>query len=94
MTDTGKQYEHLPVLLEEVLEMWFSRGDGFYVDGTFGRGGHSRALLAKLDADGRLTGIDRDPLAIAEGEKLAGQLGGPFDGFGDRVEVAALAFLR
>ena len=71
MTDTGKQYEHLPVLLEEVLEMWFSRSDGFYVDGTFGRGGHSRALLAKLDADGRLTGIDRDPLAIAEGEALA-----------------------
>ncbi len=73
MSDTGKQFEHLPVLLEEVLEMWFSRGDGFYVDGTFGRGGHSRALLAKLDADGRLTGIDRDPLAIAEGEKLAGE---------------------
>ncbi len=75
MSDTGKQFEHLPVLLEEVLEMWFSRGDGFYVDGTFGRGGHSRALLAKLDADGRLTGIDRDPLAIAEGEKLAGEDG-------------------
>ncbi|HBC17843.1 MAG TPA: 16S rRNA (cytosine(1402)-N(4))-methyltransferase, partial [Alcanivorax sp.] len=48
MTDKGAQYEHQPVMLEEVLDMWFSRGDGFYVDGTFGRGGHSRALLEKL----------------------------------------------
>ncbi|MCG8394318.1 MAG: 16S rRNA (cytosine(1402)-N(4))-methyltransferase RsmH [Pseudomonadales bacterium] len=71
---TGKlQYEHQPVLLEEVLDMWFSRSDGFYVDGTFGRGGHSRALLEKLDDSGRLAGIDRDPQAIAVGEQLASE---------------------
>ena len=68
MTDKGAQYEHQPVMLEEVLDMWFSRGDGFYVDGTFGRGGHSRALLEKLDRQGRLAGIDRDPQAVAAGE--------------------------
>ena len=75
MTDKGAQYEHQPVMLEEVLDMWFSRSDGFYVDGTFGRGGHSRALLEKLDAKGRLAGIDRDPQAVAAGEKLASEDG-------------------
>ena len=75
MTDKGAQYEHQPVMLEEVLDMWFSRGDGFYVDGTFGRGGHSRALLEKLDAQGRLAGIDRDPQAVAAGEQLASEDG-------------------
>ncbi len=73
MTDTGTQYEHQPVMLEEVLEMWFSRSDGAYVDGTFGRGGHSRALLAKLGPKGRLVGIDRDPQAIAVGDALAAE---------------------
>ena len=73
MTDKGAQYEHQPVMLEEVLDMWFSRGDGFYVDGTFGRGGHSRALLEKLDRQGRLAGIDRDPQAVAAGEQLASE---------------------
>ena len=51
--------------------MWFSQSEGFYVDGTFGRGGHSRALLARLDDNGRLAGIDRDPQAIAAGQELA-----------------------
>ena len=72
MTDTGTQYEHQPVMLEEVLEMWFSRSDGAYVDGTFGRGGHSRAL-GRLDPKGRLVGIDRDPQAIAVGDALAAE---------------------
>ncbi|WP_008739506.1 16S rRNA (cytosine(1402)-N(4))-methyltransferase RsmH [Isoalcanivorax pacificus] len=66
-----EQYVHQPVMLEEVLELLPTRTDGFYVDGTFGRGGHSRALLARLDAQGRLVGIDRDPLAIAAGHDLA-----------------------
>ncbi|KAF0808964.1 methyltransferase [Alcanivorax sp. S71-1-4] len=66
-----EQYVHQPVMLEEVLELLPTRTDGFYVDGTFGRGGHSRALLARLDAQGRLVGIDRDPLAIAAGHALA-----------------------
>tara|TARA_R100000093_G_scaffold62585_1_gene33627 strand:+ start:990 stop:1931 length:942 start_codon:yes stop_codon:yes gene_type:complete len=67
----NRQYEHQPVMLEEVLEMWPTRTDGLYVDGTFGRGGHSRALLARLDAGARLVGVDRDPEAVLEGEKLA-----------------------
>ncbi|MCU5781873.1 methyltransferase [Alcanivorax balearicus MACL04] len=68
--NNGKQYAHQPVMLEEVLEMWFTRDDGFYVDGTFGRGGHSRALLSLLSPAGRLTGVDRDPQAVATGEQL------------------------
>lgn len=71
MTTENTQYEHQPVMLEEVLDMWFSQSEGFYVDGTFGRGGHSRALLARLDDNGRLVGIDRDPQAIAAGQQLA-----------------------
>ena len=71
MTTENTQYAHQPVMLEEVLDMWFSQSEGFYVDGTFGRGGHSRALLARLDDSGRLTGIDRDPQAIAAGQELA-----------------------
>ena len=54
MSNDNKQYEHQPVMLEEVLEMWSTRADGFYVDGTFGRGGHSRALLGRLDDAARL----------------------------------------
>ncbi|MBM7332361.1 MAG: 16S rRNA (cytosine(1402)-N(4))-methyltransferase RsmH [Alcanivorax sp.] len=75
MSDDNKQYEHQPVMLEEVLEMWPTRADGFYVDGTFGRGGHSRALLARLDAAARLVGVDRDPQAVATGERLAAEDG-------------------
>ncbi|MTT52434.1 16S rRNA (cytosine(1402)-N(4))-methyltransferase RsmH [Alcanivorax sp. VBW004] len=71
MTTENTQYAHQPVMLEEVLDMWFSQSEGFYVDGTFGRGGHSRALLARLDDNGRLAGIDRDPQAIAAGQQLA-----------------------
>ena len=73
MSNDNKQYEHQPVMLEEVLEMWSTRADGFYVDGTFGRGGHSRALLGRLDEAARLVGVDRDPQAVAAGEALAAE---------------------
>ena len=56
---------HVPVLLGPVLEGLNIRADGCYVDGTFGRGGHSSAILERLTADGRLIAIDRDPQAIA-----------------------------
>jgi 16S rRNA (cytosine1402-N4)-methyltransferase len=62
---------HVPVLLDEVLESLGLRPDGLYVDATFGRGGHSRAVLARLGPDGRLVGVDRDPAAVAAGEELA-----------------------
>ena len=56
---------HAPVLLGEALEALAVRPDGFYVDATFGRGGHSRALLEQLGERGTLLAIDRDPQAVA-----------------------------
>ncbi|MGB5491522.1 MAG: 16S rRNA (cytosine(1402)-N(4))-methyltransferase RsmH [Woeseiaceae bacterium] len=56
---------HVPVLLGPVLKGLRIKPDGCYVDGTFGRGGHSREILKQLNANGRLIGIDRDPQAIA-----------------------------
>jgi 16S rRNA (cytosine1402-N4)-methyltransferase len=56
---------HVPVLLGPVLDGLAIRQDGYYIDGTFGRGGHSRAILDRLGEGGRLIAIDRDPAAIA-----------------------------
>ncbi len=58
-------YEHKPVLLDEVIEALNIRANGFYIDCTFGRGGHSQAILEKLDSDGRLLAFDKDPSAFA-----------------------------
>ena len=60
---------HVPVLLGPVLEGLNIRANGCYVDGTFGRGGHSSAILERLTADGRLISIDRDPQAIESAPK-------------------------
>lgn len=56
---------HRTVLLEEAVEALLVRPEGIYVDATFGRGGHSREILARLGAGGRLIAIDRDPAAVA-----------------------------
>ncbi len=64
------QFEHRPVLLAETVEAVFTRPDGCYVDGTFGRGGHSRALLARLGPQGRLIAFDKDPQAIAAAQAI------------------------
>ena len=61
---------HVTVLLEEAVEALAIQPDGIYVDGTFGRGGHSRAILARLGPAGRLIAFDRDPAAIAEGRTI------------------------
>ncbi len=58
--------EHVPVLLGPVLEGLNIQPGGWYVDGTFGRGGHSSAILKQLGTEGRLLAIDRDPQAIAQ----------------------------
>ena len=57
---------HVPVLLDQVLEGLNIDPAGCYVDGTFGRGGHSSAILKQLNSEGRLLAIDRDPQAIAQ----------------------------
>ncbi len=57
---------HVSVLLEGAVDALAPRPDGIYVDATFGRGGHSRAILARLGPDGRLLAMDRDPAAVAE----------------------------
>ena len=61
---------HHPVLLAEAVAALAIRPGGIYVDGTFGRGGHSRAILEHLGAAGRLIALDRDPAAIAAGAAI------------------------
>jgi 16S rRNA (cytosine1402-N4)-methyltransferase len=58
--------EHTPVLLPDVLAGLDVKANGVYLDATFGRGGHSEAILQKLSADGRLICVDRDSIAVAE----------------------------
>jgi 16S rRNA (cytosine1402-N4)-methyltransferase len=57
--------QHLSVLLTEAVDALVTDADGIYVDGTFGRGGHSRAILARLSSQGRLIAFDRDAAAVA-----------------------------
>ncbi|MBP8262921.1 MAG: 16S rRNA (cytosine(1402)-N(4))-methyltransferase RsmH [Pseudomonas sp.] len=68
-------FRHITVLLDEAVEGLAVRANGCYLDGTFGRGGHSRLILEKLGPDGRLLGFDKDPLAIATGNALAAEDG-------------------
>ena len=64
-------WQHTTVLLNEAIEAIATQADGVYVDGTFGRGGHSRALLARLSPQARLVVFDKDPEAIAVAQALA-----------------------
>ena len=58
-------WQHRTVLLHEAIDALVTTPDGVYVDGTFGRGGHTRRLLEKLAPQGRLIALDRDPEAVA-----------------------------
>ena len=74
--------QHIPVLLKETISALNVRPGGVYVDATFGRGGHSREILARLGKDGRLIALDRDKAAVA----AAGAISDP------RFTVAHSAF--
>jgi len=63
---------HLPVMLNEVIDALKIKPDGVYVDGTFGRGGHSAVLLSQLGPEGRLIVLDKDPEAISHAKALFG----------------------
>lgn len=64
------EQEHDAVLLNEAVEALVIDPNGIYIDCTFGRGGHSRAILSRLSEEGRLIGFDKDLQAIAVGEEL------------------------
>lgn len=66
-------FNHVTVLLHEAVEALALKSAGCYLDGTFGRGGHSREILRGLGPQGRLLGFDKDPLAIASGLALAAE---------------------
>ena len=73
---TVPEYMHRTVLLDEAvdaLELRESRCDGIFVDGTFGRGGHSRKILSHLSAQGRLYAFDKDVQAVAVAEQLVAE---------------------
>ena len=66
----GNELQHRTVLLDEAVDALVTRPDGIYVDGTFGRGGHSRAVLARLAPAGRLIAFDKDPRAIETAQRI------------------------
>ena len=84
--------EHTTVLLREAVDALVIDPDGFYVDGTFGRGGHTAELLSKLSDKGRVLAIDKDPQAIEAGrERFADDsrltlVHGSFADMGDMLE--------
>ena len=65
--------DHVPVLFEEALEALAISPSGIYMDGTFGRGGHSGAILQRLGNEGRLLAIDKDPEAVTHAEQMFGR---------------------
>ena len=92
VSESAEQVEHTTVLLQEAVEALVTDPDGFYVDGTFGRGGHTAELLARLSGRGRVLAIDKDPQAIASGEERFAQddrLGFFHGSFAELQNVAA-----
>jgi 16S rRNA (cytosine1402-N4)-methyltransferase len=71
VTTAAQPWAHTTVLLAEAVDALVRAPDGAFVDGTFGRGGHARAILARLGARGSLVAFDKDPQAIAAGASIA-----------------------
>ena len=67
---TDSQFNHISVLLDEAVNGLNIRANGIYIDGTFGRGGHSQLILSRLGKEGRLIAIDRDPQAVAVAQQM------------------------
>lgn len=67
----SENFQHISVLMEETIDALDIKPDGIYIDGTFGRGGHSGEILKKLGENGRLQAIDRDPQAIKAAQRFA-----------------------
>jgi 16S rRNA (cytosine1402-N4)-methyltransferase len=86
LSEDDTPFEHVPVLAGEAIAALRVRPDGIYVDGTFGRGGHSRLLLQALGQGARLLALDRDPEAVAAGKRMAAQWNDP------RFEIAHAKF--
>ena len=63
--------KHVPVLVREILSMLVVRPNGNYLDATFGGGGHTRAILEKVDESARILALDRDAVAVERGKQLA-----------------------
>lgn len=80
------EFQHVTVLLNEAVDALAVRESGIYVDGTFGRGGHSRLILSRLGKRGRLVVFDKDPQAVQVANHLAEQDG--------RVQVVHGGFLE
>ncbi len=68
----GAPRDHIPVLFDEALEALAISPSGIYMDGTFGRGGHSSAIMQRLDSAGRLLAIDKDSEAVVHAEQMFG----------------------
>jgi 16S rRNA (cytosine1402-N4)-methyltransferase len=82
--DEGPAGDHQTVLLEEAVTALVTDSNGFYVDGTFGRGGHTRALLERLGPEGRVLALDLDPQACRVGTALAAR--------DSRLEMVQMSF--
>lgn len=89
-----ENYKHTTVLLDEAVNGLNIRADGTYIDGTFGRGGHSKLILSRLGPEGRLVAIDRDPQAIAAAETIQDSrfsiIHGPFSSLASYVDTLGL----
>ncbi len=68
-------WQHTTVLLSEAIDCLLTSTDGHYIDATFGRGGHTRLLLSRLSAQGKVTVFDKDPQAIATAQAMQQQDG-------------------